>query len=86
MAPENVQVIHLPDIDFFKNFLKINQAQEICKNLRIYPSLHERPNLVYWNRKTAPALTAKHMKMCIDWVKKKSNTVKREMGNRGVFW
>ena len=46
MAPENVQVIHLklqmqPDVDFFEKLLKDNQAQEIRKNLRIYPSLQE---------------------------------------------
>ena len=44
MAPENVQVIHLKlqmqlDVDFFEKHLKDNQAWEICKNLRIYPSL-----------------------------------------------
>ena len=46
MTPENVQVGNLksqmqPDIDFFKKLLKDNQAQEICKNLGIYPSLQE---------------------------------------------
>ena len=46
MAPEDVQVIHLklqmkPDIDFFEKLLKDNQAQVICKNLRIYLSLQE---------------------------------------------
>ena len=44
MAPENIQVIKLklqmqPDVEFFKKLLKDNQAPEICKNLRIYPSL-----------------------------------------------
>ena len=46
MAPENVQVVHLklemqPDVNFFEKLLKDNQAQEICKNLRIYPSLQD---------------------------------------------
>ena len=46
MASENVQVVHLklqmqPDVNFFEKLLKDNQAQEICKNLRIYPSLQE---------------------------------------------
>ena len=49
MAPENVQVVHLklqmqPDVNFFKKLLKDNQAQEICNNLRIYPSLQEEFN------------------------------------------
>ena len=44
MAPENVQVIHLKlqmqlDVDFFMKLPKDNQAQEICKNLSIYPLL-----------------------------------------------
>ena len=44
--PENIQVVHLklqmqPDVDVFEKLLKDNQAQEICKNLRIYPSLQE---------------------------------------------
>ena len=30
-----------PDVDFFEKILKDNQAQEICKNLKIYPSLYE---------------------------------------------
>ena len=68
MAPENVQVVHLKlqielDVDFFEKLLKDNQSQEICKNLRIYPSLqeeflqllHESPNFIYRNRKTASA-------------------------------
>ena len=46
MAPENVKVVHLklqmqPDVDVFEKLLNDNQAQEICKNLRIYPSLQE---------------------------------------------
>ena len=46
MAPENVQVDHLklqmqPDVYFFEKFLKDNQAQEICKDIRIHPSLQE---------------------------------------------
>ena len=46
MAPENIQVIHLklqmqPDVDFLVKLLKDNYAWEICKNLRIYPSLQE---------------------------------------------
>ena len=94
MAPENVQVVHLGlqmqlDVDFFEKLLKDNQAQEICKNLRIYLLLqyefvHEPPNLVYRNRKTDPVLTTKHKKMRIDWVKKR-NMDNGEMGNRGVF-
>ena len=53
MAPENVQVVHLklqPDIDFFEKLLKNNQAQEICKNLRIYPSLQEEFINFFMNR------------------------------------
>ena len=46
MAPGNVQVIYLKlqmllDVDFFEMLLKDNQAQEICKNLRIYQTLQE---------------------------------------------
>ena len=46
MTPENVQIVYLtlqmqPDVDFFEKLLKNNQAQENCKNLRIYPSLLE---------------------------------------------
>ena len=42
----NDQVVHLklqrqPDVSLFKKLLKDNRAQEICKNLRIYPSLQE---------------------------------------------
>ena len=49
---------------------------EKSQNLPIIPRrvrqlLHESPNLVYRNRKTVLALTAKHEKMRIDWVKKK---------------
>ena len=40
MAPENVQVVHLKiqmqsGVDFLTKLLKDNQAQKICKNLRI---------------------------------------------------
>ena len=98
MPPVNVQVVHLilqmqPDVDFKEKLLKDNQAQEICKNLRIYLSFqeefvnfHESQNLVYRNKKRVPALTAKYKKMHVDWIKKKSNINKGEMGNRGVFW
>ena len=96
MAPENAQVIHLklqmqPDVDFFEKLLTDNKAQEICKNLRItsrrvHQLLHESPNLVYRNMKTAPALTAKPKKVRVDWVKKKSNMDPGEMGSHGVFW
>ena len=46
MSQGNVQVILLklqmqPDVDFFETLLKDNQAQKICKNLRIYISLQE---------------------------------------------
>ena len=46
MAPENVKVVDLKlqmqsDVDFFEKLLKDNKAQEICKNLRIYPPLQE---------------------------------------------
>ena len=46
MAPENVQVVHLklqmqPDVDFFEKLLKDNQAQGICKILRIHSLLQE---------------------------------------------
>ena len=42
MAPENVQVVHLkPQMQPDEKLLKDNQAQEICENLRIYPSLQE---------------------------------------------
>ena len=47
MSPENVHVSHQkvqmqPDVDFFEKILKNNQAQEICKNLKIYRSFQER--------------------------------------------
>ena len=81
------------DVDFFEKLLKDNQTQEICKNLRIFLLLQEEfvnfsnesSNLVYRN-KTAPALTAKHKKMHVDWIKKKNNMEKGEMRNHGVFW
>ena len=46
MAPENVPFVHLklqmqPDVNVFEMLLKDNQAQEICRNLRIYQSLQE---------------------------------------------
>ena len=46
MAPENIQVVLLklqmqPDVDSFEKLLKDNQAQEISKNLRIYPLFQE---------------------------------------------
>ena len=46
MSPENVLVVYLelqmqPDFNYFEKLLKDNQAQKICKNLRIYPSLQE---------------------------------------------
>ena len=49
MAPENVEVVHLklqmqPDVNFFEKLPKENQAQEICKNLRIYPAFQEKFN------------------------------------------
>ena len=70
----------------FEKFLKDNQAQEICKNLRIYPSLQEefvnfsmnRQNLVYRNRRSASVLTAKHRKKCVDWIKKKVTRIKEK--------
>ena len=58
MAPENVPVVHLnlqmqPGIDFLVKLLKENQAQEICKNLRIYPSLKDKSRILKQAR--APA-------------------------------
>ena len=55
MVPENVQVIRLkvqmqPDVDFFEKPLKNNQAQEISKNLRTYPSLQEEFVIFSMNR------------------------------------
>ena len=46
MALEKIQVVQLKlqmqlVVDFFEKLLKNNQAQEIYKNLRIYPSLQE---------------------------------------------
>ena len=82
MAPENIQVVHLklqmqPDNNFFKKFVKDNQAQDLQNSQdlpitprRVHQLLHELPNLVYRNRETASALTAKH-KMRVDWVTKK---------------
>ena len=35
------KITNAADVDFFKKLLKDNQAQEICKNLKIYPSLQE---------------------------------------------
>ena len=53
---------------------------------RVYQLLHDSPNLVYWNGKIASALTAKHKKIHVDWVKKKkSNIDKGEMGKPGCF-
>ena len=70
IAPEDIQVPYLklqiqPDINFFEKLQKDNQAEEICKNVRIYPSLQEEfinfsmncQILYIKNRKTAPALT-----------------------------
>ena len=53
------------------------------QNLSITPRrvrllLHESPNLVYRNRKTVPALTAKLKKMRLDWVKKKVTWTKEK--------
>ena len=50
---------------------------------RVRQLLPELPNLVYRNRKTIPALTAKH-KMRVDWVKKKV-TQKKEKWETVVF-
>ena len=55
MTPENVQVVQLKlqmqsDVDFFEKLLKDNQAEEICKNLRIYPSLQEEFVNFFMNR------------------------------------
>ena len=89
MAPENVLVVYLKlqmqlDVDFFVKLLKNYQAKEICKksqNLLFISRidrqlLHESPNHVYRNRKTAPALPAKHKNMGIDCVKKKVTLTK----------
>ena len=76
-----------PDVDFFEKLLKDNQAQEIWKTLRIYPSLQEESvnfsmnqQISYIETGSHFALTAKHKKMRVDWVKK------GEMGNCGIFW
>ena len=53
---------------------------------RVRQLLHESPNLVYRNRKTAPLLTADHNKMRVDWVKKKVTWTKEKWGNHDVFW
>ena len=77
MAQENVQVVHLKlqmqlDVDFFKKLLKEDQAQEMFKNLSVYlfrqvrQLLHESPNLVYQNTKTASALTTSLKKNRVD--------------------
>ena len=100
MAPENVLVVLLklqmqPDVDFFEKLLKDNQVQEICKYLKTYPSLprkvrqllHELPNRVYWNMRTAPALTAKHkdwLKKKVTWTKEKWETV--VISDEKKFW
>ena len=52
---------------------------------RVRQFLHESPNLVYWNKKTAAALTVKYKKTCVDWVKKKVTCTKVEL-ETGVFW
>ena len=54
MATENVQVFRLKlqmqwEGDFFENLLKDNQAQDICKNLRIYQSLERKFVNFYMN-------------------------------------
>ena len=64
-----------PDVDIFEKLLKDNQDLQKSQNLpitpkRIHQLLRESPNLIYRNRKTAPALTAKH-KMRVDWENKK---------------
>ena len=46
MTLENVRVVHLklqmqPDVNFFEKLQKVNNFQEISKNLKIYPSLLE---------------------------------------------
>ena len=51
---------------------------------RVRRLLHDLRNLVYRNKKTVPALTAKHKKIRVDWVKK-SNMDKGKMGNRGIL-
>ena len=38
---------------------------------RVRRLLHESPTLVYRNKKTTPALTAKYKELCVDRVKKK---------------
>ena len=53
--------------------------------LRRVHLINELPNLVYWNRKTAPVLTAKHEKMRVDWAKKKV-TLTKEKWETDVFW
>ena len=75
-------------------FREASKKQSCSRNLQKYQNspitpirvcklLHESPNPVYRD-KTAPALTAKHRKMCVDWVKKKVTWTK-EKWETGVF-
>ena len=95
MALENVQVVHLklqmqPDVNFFEKLLKDNQAQEICKNLRIYPSILE--EFVNFSKSSIPK---PEDSLCFNRLtqgnahrlsKEENNMNQEEIWNRGVFW
>ena len=91
MAPGNVQVVCQKITDAARRWLFRESSkgqsslrdQQKSQNLPITPRkvrqlLHESPNLVYQNRKTTPALIAKHKKMHIDWVKRKVTWTKEK--------
>ena len=72
MAPENLQVIHLKLQTSTSKGQSSSRDRQKSQNLPITPRrvrqlLHESPNLVYRD----PALTAKHKKMHVHWIKKK---------------
>ena len=70
-------------------FREVTKEQSISRNLqksqnllittkKAHQLLHESPNLVHRNRETAAALTAKHDKMLVDWVKEKMSRTKEK--------
>ena len=76
-------------------FREASKGQSSSKNLqkplnlhiaprRVRQFLHKSQNIVYRKRKIAPALTAKHKNMRVDWVNK-NNMDKGEIGNCSIF-
>ena len=91
MVPENVQVVHLKLQVLARRrlFREASKGQSSSRDLqksqnlpisprRVHQLLHESPNLIYQNMKTVPALTAKHKKMHLDWIKKKVTWTKEK--------